>query len=116
MAKEANKDKQKGALQVDSRIEAVRDLIFGENIQEYNSEFAAVYDKIQALKEESQRNLEEAVTQIESSLADLERLVDHKVQDLTADLNKGLEELDNAKVDRHKLGQALEKIALMLQE
>lgn len=101
---------------MDSRIEAVRDLIFGENIQEYNLEFAAVYDKIQALKEESQRNLEEAVAQIESSLADLERLVDHKVQDLTADLNKGLDELDDAKVDRRKLGQALEKIALMLQE
>jgi tRNA U34 5-carboxymethylaminomethyl modifying GTPase MnmE/TrmE len=116
MAKESNNTKEEGLSKIDSRIEAVRDLIFGENIQAYNAEFSAVYDKIQALKEESERNLEKAIAQIESNLADLERLLDHKVQDLTADLNKGLDELDDAKVDRRKLGQALEKIALMLQE
>ena len=103
--------------QIDTRIAAVRDLIFGENIQQYNSEFEDVYNKIQLLKEESQRSLSESITQIEIyDLPDLESLVDHKFQDLTDDLDKKLADLDDEKTDRRKLGKALEKIALMLQE
>lgn len=102
--------------QVDSRIAAVRDLIFGENIQQYDSEFSDVYDKINALKEETKKNLAESVTNIENKLADLESLVDHKFQDLNDDLDKRLADLDNEKADRRKLGKALEKIAQMLQE
>lgn len=102
--------------QIDSRIAAVRDLIFGENIQQYDSEFADVYEKIKALQDESRRGLAEAVTNIENKLADLESLVDHKFQDLQDDLDKRLADLDDEKTDRRKLGKALEKIALMLQE
>ncbi|WP_397446172.1 hypothetical protein [Polaribacter sp. R77954] len=102
--------------QVDSRIAAVRDLIFGENIQQYNSEFADVYNKIESLKNSTNKNLTEAVTNLENKLADLESLVDHKFQDLNDDLDKRLADLDDEKADRRKLGKALEKIALMLQE
>ncbi len=102
--------------QVDSRIAAVRDLIFGENIQQYDSEFADVYEKIESLKNSTNKNLAEAVTNLENKLADLESLVDHKFQDLNEDLDKRLADLDDEKVDRKKLGKALEKIALMLQE
>ena len=102
--------------QVDSRIAAVRDLIFGENIQQYDSEFADVYSKIEALKNSTNKNLAEAVANIENKLSDLESLVDHKFQDLNDDLDKRLADLDDEKTDRRKLGKALEKIALMLQE
>ncbi len=114
---DANQNSETSAnQQIDTRIAAVRDLIFGENIQQYNSEFEDVYNKIQLLKEESQRSLSESITQIENKLADLESLVDHKFQDLTDDLDKKLADLDDEKTDRRKLGKALEKIALMLQE
>ena len=102
--------------QVDSRIAAVRDLIFGENIQQYDTEFADVYDKIKALQADNKKGLAEAVTNIENKLADLESLVDHKFQDLNDDLEKKLADLDDEKADRRKLGKALEKIAQMLQE
>lgn len=102
--------------QVDSRIAAVRDLIFGENIQQYNSEFADVYNKIKALQEETQKNLSDSVAYLENKLSDLESLMEHKFQDLNDDLDKRLADLDDEKADRRKLGKALEKIALMLQE
>lgn len=102
--------------QVDSRIAAVRDLIFGENIQQYDSEFADVYDKIKALEYQSKKNLAESVTNLENKLADLESLMDHKFQDLNDDLDKRLADLDDEKADRRKLGKALEKISQMLQE
>ncbi|MBU3011976.1 hypothetical protein KO506_11220 [Polaribacter vadi] len=102
--------------QVDTRIAAVRDLIFGENIQRYDSEFADVYEKIEALKKQSNNSLADAVTNLENKLSDLESLVDHKFQDLNDDLDKKLADLDDEKTDRRKLGKALEKIAQMLQE
>lgn len=102
--------------QVDSRIAAVRDLIFGENIQQYESEFADVYEKIKSLQDETRKNLSESVTHLENKLSDLESLMEHKIQDLTDDLEKRLADLDDEKADRRKLGKALEKIALMLQE
>ncbi|PQJ78802.1 hypothetical protein [Polaribacter porphyrae] len=101
---------------VDSRIAAVRDLIFGENIQQYDSEFADVYDKIKALQEESKKSLSESVTHLENKLSDLESLMEHKIQDLSDDFEKKIADLDAEKADRRKLGKALEKIALMLQE
>lgn len=102
--------------QVDTRIAAVRDLIFGENIQQYDTEFADVYDKIKTLKDNTKKDLSEAITNIENKLSDLESLVDHKFQDLNDDLDKKLADLDDEKADRRKLGKALEKIAQMLQE
>ena len=42
---------------VDDRIAAVRDLIFGENMQQYSTEFADVYDKIKSLEDKITKNL-----------------------------------------------------------
>lgn len=102
--------------QIDSRLAAVRDLIFGENIQQYNAEFADVFDKIKVLEDKTNKNLSESVTNLENKLADLESLMDHKFQDLIDDLDKRMADLDDEKADRRKLGKALEKIAQMLQE
>lgn len=99
----------------ESRIAAVRDLIFGENIIQYNSEFAEVNAKIKESNEDNQRKLEEAVATLESNMADLERAMDQRIQDLSTELNKSIEDLFDEKADRRKLGEALEQIALKLQ-
>ncbi|WP_438972533.1 hypothetical protein [Polaribacter sp.] len=101
---------------IDTRIAAVRDLIFGENIQQYNTEFEDVYERITSLETTTKQNLAKAVDALETKFSDLESLMDHKFQDLNSDLDKKLTELDDEKTDRRKLGKALEKIALMLQE
>ncbi|MFY9241451.1 MAG: hypothetical protein WAO74_00335 [Polaribacter sp.] len=105
-----------GNQQIDNRIAAVRDLIFGENIQQYNSEFQEVSNKLKALQGETKKNLEDSVSHLENKLADLESLMEHKFQDLNDDLEKRIADLDDEKADRKKLGKALEKIAMMLQE
>ena len=66
--------------------------------------------------DQTNRNLSESVTNLENKLADLESLMEHKFQDLNDDLDKKIADLDDEKADRKKLGKALEKIALMLQE
>jgi uncharacterized NAD(P)/FAD-binding protein YdhS len=110
---EVKKEQQQ---KVDNRIAAVRDLIFVENIQQYDTEFADVYDKLKALEDKANKNLAASVTILENKLADFESLVDHKFQDLNDDLDKKIADLEDEKADRRKLGRALGKIAQMLQE
>lgn len=76
---------------IDTRIAAVRDLIFGENIQQYNTEFEDVYERITSLETTTKQNLAKAVDALETKLSDLESLMDHKFQDLNSDLDKKLE-------------------------
>ena len=68
------------------------------------------------MKNENKKNLAESVANLENKLSDLESLMDNKFQDLNEDIDKRMSELDDEKADRRKLGKALEKIALMLQE
>ncbi|TVZ57083.1 hypothetical protein OD91_2389 [Lutibacter sp. Hel_I_33_5] len=100
---------------VDSRIAAVRDLIFSENIQQYDEQFNDVNSKIEALRKETESNLHQTTQSIEKKLADLQNLMESRFDALTKDLDKRLEKLDDTKADRRKLGKALEKIALTLQ-
>ncbi|MEN8704070.1 MAG: hypothetical protein ABF311_06785 [Polaribacter sp.] len=117
MKKKADENQQVDLVQkIDTRIAAVRDLIFGENIQQYNTEFEDVYERIKTLEVTSKQNLTNTVIALESKLSDLENLMDHKFQELNSDLDRKITELDDEKTDRRKLGKALEKIALMLQE
>lgn len=100
----------------DDRIAAVRELIFGDNIKQYNSEFDELSNKIKILEEKSSKDIASVVEQLEHKISDLENLLDHKFQELSDDLDKKIADLDEEKADRKKLGKALEKIALMLQE
>ena len=47
---------------VDNRIAAVRDLIFGENILQYNTEFEDVFSRIKTLENDTQKNVMNVVT------------------------------------------------------
>jgi predicted transcriptional regulator len=101
---------------VDSKIAAVRELIFGENMQEYSQEFDDVYSKLKKQKEETADNLADTTAKLENRINELQASLERSIEDLTSDMNQKLEELDDAKADRRKLGQALEKIAQMLQQ
>lgn len=100
---------------VDSRIAAVRDLIFSENIEQYDAQFTEVNNQINELREETEKNLFETSANLEQRLSDLETLMEQKFDALYDDLDKRLAKLNDDKADRRNLGQALEKIALMLQ-
>jgi len=100
---------------VDSRIAAVRDLIFGENMQQYDQDFSEVSSQIAKLKKDTDKNLSDLASNLQSKLDALQKSTNVSLEKLSTDIDKKLERLDEAKADRKKLGKALEKIALMLQ-
>ena len=118
MTKDNNLKKGKtGALKgtADNRLAAVRDLIFGENIQQYEINFDEVYEKIAALRGDSDKKIASAVTNLENKIEALQKATEASIEKFSADIDKKISNLEDAKADRKKLGKALEKIALMLQ-
>ena len=112
----SNKGNDKPSNQpVDSRIAAVRDLIFGENMQQYDQDFNEVSNQIAELRKATDKNLESLASSLQNKIDALQKATEVSIEKLTTDIDKKLERLDDAKADRKKLGKALEKIALMLQ-
>ena len=100
---------------VDNRIAAVRDLIFGENMQQYQNDFDEARELISNLKKESTETLADLSANFENKIQALQESTEESLNRLAADIDKKITRLDDNKADRKKLGKALEKIALMLQ-
>lgn len=112
----SNKGNNKPSNQpVDSRIAAVRDLIFGENMQQYDQDFTEVSSQIAELRKDTDKNLANLASNLQNKIDALQKSTEASLEKMATDIDKKLERLDDAKADRKKLGKALEKIALMLQ-
>jgi|GEM_PF-816594 len=100
----------------DPRIDAIKDIIFGENIKEYNAEFRKIKEYI----EEQKAILETAIDSLRSDMDKLLEEVRNDFDDSVKSLkDRTLEEmnnLDDAKTNRATLGSMLEDIGKKLQE
>ena len=100
----------------DPRIDAIKDIIFGENIKEYNAEFRKIKEYI----EEQKAILETAIDSLRSDMDKLLEEVRNDFDDSVKALkDRTLEEmnnLDDAKTNRATLGSMLEDIGKKLQE
>ncbi|WP_461532919.1 fructose 1,6-bisphosphatase [Sinomicrobium sp.] len=93
-----------------SKIEAIKNLIFGENIQEYNSEFEAVKKDILQKKKELQQLLEETRTELMQSIDSLSTDLNIRITELENSLQEKAETLGQEKVDKSTLGKLLIQI------
>ena len=93
-----------------SKIDAIKELIFGENIVEYNHEFEeirkdilnkkeALEDLIELTKQELNKAIDNFSTDINIRITELEDSLDQKVNDL-----------NSKKVNKKDLGQLLIKL------
>lgn len=98
-----------------SKIEVIKNLIFGENIAEYNSEFETLKKEIDTKRNELKGYIDEARQELMSSIDNLSTDVNIRITDLENALEDKADKLDEQKVDRKLLGDLLislgEKIA-----
>lgn len=98
-----------------SKIEVIKNLIFGENIAEYNSEFDTLKKEIDAKRKELQNYIDDAREELMSSIDNLSTDINIRITDLENALEDKADKLDEQKVDRKQLGDLLvslgEKIA-----
>ncbi|RAV28038.1 fructose 1,6-bisphosphatase [Sinomicrobium soli] len=111
MAKEQNHPEANGvSVDPSSKIEAIKNLIFGENIQEYNSEFEAVKKDILQKKKELQHLLEETRAELMQTIDNLSTDLNIRITELENSLQEKAESLDQEKVDKSTLGKLLIQI------
>jgi len=98
-----------------SKIEVIKNLIFGENIAEYNSEFETLKKEIDEKRNELKNYIDETREELMSSIDNLSTDVNIRITDLENNLEDKADKLDEQKVDRKLLGDLLislgEKIA-----
>lgn len=95
-----------------SKLQAVKELIFGQEIKDYDSEFKHLH---QLVEDNKDQNASDTANQ-EKALQNLEKAITSRIDRLEADLMKKIANLENKKTDRAKLGKLLIQIGEKLQD
>lgn len=99
----------------DPRIDAIKDIIFGENIKEYDAEFKKIKEYIEEQKVILETAIDSLRSDMDKVLDELRSDFDDSVKSLKEKTLEEISDLDNAKADRSTLGSMLEEIGKKLQ-
>lgn len=112
---------------LDPKMEAVKQLIFGENMQQYDSEF----NEIKALIKKTRTDVENEINDTRDALtklinqtketltndiSDLRSDMNKKVTQLRSDMDDSVADLDEKKVNRKLLGTMLQEMGKQIAE
>ena len=108
-------DQTPNGLANDQKIDAIKEIIFGANMQQYEQEFTSIKELIQSLKEETFQKIDALKSTMEETFDNLEKDMNNRIDGLEADMTKEMERVDDAKLDRHLMGDMLRQIADKIQ-
>lgn len=107
MTKKPNTKELETEIDSSSKFETIRNLLFGENIQQYDNEFETLKDEISTKKESLQKYIDEVRGELMQSIDSLSTDVNIRITDLEDSLNDKTETLAAQKVDKKELGKLL---------
>ncbi len=90
-----------------SKIEAIKNLIFGENIEQYDSQFNTLKKEIDRRKAELENYVDEVRNELMQSIDSLSTDVNIRITDLEDNLQAKTNSLAEEKLDRKTLGKLL---------
>ncbi len=105
---ENNKDVIK---KVDPKIEAIKEIIFGENIKEYEYEFQKLSAEIEKHKNKLEQKLKEVKLETKSLIEESNKLFSTKIAELDKETGKRIEQLLKDKLDKSTYANLLIKLA-----
>lgn len=89
------------------RLEAIKNLIFGENIQQIDQEFHLIKEHIEKRRNELENLIEVVQKELSTALDNLETDLNIRITDLDAKVEENIEDLNHRKMDRKTLGNLL---------
>ena len=98
------------SLEVNSKIDAIKQLIFGDNIQAYDSEFEALKEDIKKKKEALESLIDEVREELLKNIDNLGTDINIRITELESSLEDKMDNLDDKKLDRKILGDLLMKL------
>lgn len=90
-----------------SKIEAIKNLIFGESLVQYDTELDTIRKDLQKKKEHLENYIDEVRNELMQSIDSLSTDVNIRITDLEDALNAKTDALSEKKVDRKELGKLL---------
>lgn len=99
-----------------SKIEVIKNLIFGENIAEYNSEFEEIKADINNKKKAIEELIEATRTELSQAIDNLGTDLNIRITELEDTVENNMEKLDEKKVDRKLLGDLFIKLGNKISE
>jgi len=99
-----------------SKIEAIKNLIFGENIAEYNDEFEAIKNDLTKKKAALEDLISTTSTELNKAIDNLSTDINIRITELEDSLEAKADELNEQKVDRKLLGDLLIKMGNKISE
>lgn len=99
-----------------SKIETIKNLIFGENIQAYDSEFETLKKDITKKRDELKSFVEETRQELNTLIDNLSTDVNIRITELEDSINEKADDLETKKVDKKTLGQLLVKLGNQIGE
>ena len=107
MAKENKAVEEQNTNDPSAKIEAIKNLIFGDNIAAYNSEFNLVKKDILSKKAELEELIEDTRKELLQSIDNLSTDLNIRITELEDSLNDKVDTLESKKVDKKSLGELL---------
>ncbi len=104
-----NADPVVSTSQYASKIDAIKDIIFGE-------ENAALRQSLNELDAKYEKKLSQLDDRLSDLVKELDMTLNNKLDNVEMDLKSEIDRLDDQKTDRHTLGKALEDLGKLLQE
>lgn len=96
------------------KLEAVRDLLFGQNVREYRDEFKELKDLLKSHRDELDKSADDFKTEILDKLQKLDEKFDAKIDATSKEINERLDTLSNDKADRKRIASLLSDMAQQL--
>lgn len=93
--------------ETESKIDAIKNLIFGENIQAYDSEFESLRQDILEKKRVLEELVEEVRTDLTEAIDNVSTDVGIRISELESKLNDKIENLEEDQVTKKMLGNLL---------
>jgi hypothetical protein len=97
------------------KLNAVRDLLFGQNVKEYRGEFDELKKIIKEEKTENEHSVSDLKNDIIKRLDTLEEKLNRKIDDASKNLNERLDQINENKADRKKIASILHDLASKLE-
>ncbi len=110
MSNSVNKETAPAANGTPTQIDAIKEIIFGNTLREFQGEFGKVWDEINAFKANTDENVTALSTDVSKRMMELEQRMSEQMEKNHRELMNRLDRLDEAKTDRNQLGSFLIEI------
>ena len=99
-----------GSLEANSKIDAIKQLIFGDNIQAYDNEFEVLKNDIKKKKEALESLIDEARDELLKSIDNLGTDINIRITELESSIENKMDKNDDTLLDRKVLGDLIMKL------